>query len=170
LARWLDLTCRKLWFMGMGSQTGGMVPLGTEVVRLSRLLRVIHPWVSAIEWRHFFADMERDLRSAEARINGFKVGLEYLKGCYEDPRRMREFVRGLIAFRDRIRHVPLMRSFKDGLDSVIEDDVSPAFTRFRRIMSLVAEIERRTEIYLRLLRGLAGQFPVPHGKKRMEKL
>lgn len=169
LSRWIDLTCRKLWLTGGDGRGEGVPRLGTEILRLSRLLRTIHPGTSSIEWRHLFADMERQIQVVEGRINGFKVGLEYLKGCYEDPRKMREFVRGLISLRERIRHSPLLKSFRVGLDNVIEDDVSPAFTRFRRIMDLVLEIERRTAIYLRLLRGLTGQFSSPQGKRGMEK-
>lgn len=170
VARWIDLTCRKLWFTGgIEIKTDGVSRLGTETLRLFRLLKTIHPRASEIEWRHLFSDMERQLQVVVGRINSFKVGLEYLKGCYEDPRRMREFVRGLISLRERIRHSPILRSFKEGLDSVIEDDVSPPFTRFRRIINLVTEMERRTQIHLRLLRGLSGQFSTSEGKRGMEK-
>lgn len=170
VARWIELTCRKLWFTGgIEIKADGVSRIGTETLRLFRLLKTIHPKTSVIEWRHLFSDMERHLQIVEGRINSFKVGLEYLKGCYEDPRRMREFVRGLISLRERIRHSPILRSFKEGLDSVIEDDVSPAFTRFRRIINLIMEIDRRSQIHLRLLRGLSGQFSISEGKRGMEK-
>jgi hypothetical protein len=156
ISRWIDLSCRKLWLAGAGHrQASHEIQFGTETLRLARLLKSVHPEVSQIEWRHLLADFERQAQTVEGRINGFKVGLQYLKGGYEDSRKMREFVRGLISFRERIRHFPLLKSFKIALDQVIDDDVSPAFTRFRRMNDLVVEIERRTDIYLRLIRGLA---------------
>lgn len=154
VARWVDLTCRKLWLETAGRQDG-LDQLGTETLKLSRLLRTIHPQVSPVEWRHLFNDFENQALAVEGRVNSFKVGLSYLCGCYEDPRKMKEFVRGLISFRERIRTAPLLRSYKLALDEVIEDDISPAFTRFKRMSDLVLEIERRTAIYLRLIRGLS---------------
>lgn len=152
IGRWLDLTCKKIWLESGSDRISDN--MGTETLRLSRLLRAIHPEVSEVDWRHLFAEFERQAVAVEGRINSFKVGLQYLRGCYEDPRKLREFVRGLIALRERVRHAPLLKSFKNALDSVIEDDISPAFTRFRRISDLVVEIDRRTDIHLRLIRGL----------------
>lgn len=166
IGRWIDLTCRKLWLTGAAESSGTSL-LGTETVRLAGLLEKIHPEVSPVEWRHLLADFERQAQMVEGRIHGFKVGLQFLKGCYEDPKKMREFTRGLIAFRDRIRHSPLLRSFKSALDQAIEDDISPAFTRFRRMSDLVFEIERRTDIHLRLIRGL---LQVSGAERGMEKL
>lgn len=152
IGRWLDLTCRRIWLENpSGSAFDHM---GTETLRIARFLRSIHAEVSEIEWHNIFSDFERQASSVEGRINGFKVGLQYLRGCYEDQRKMKDFVRGLMSFREKIRHVPLLRSFKIGLDQVIDDDLSPMFTRFRRMTDLVYEVERRTEIHLRLIRGL----------------
>jgi ADP-heptose:LPS heptosyltransferase len=153
VGRWIDRVCRKIWLeSSLRGRSGDAV--GTEILKLSRLLRVIHPDVSEIEWRHLYSDFERQALSVEGRINSFKVGLSYLCGCYEDPRKMRDFVRSLISFREKIRHAPLLRSYKVALDELIEDDISPAFTRFKRMSDLVTEIEKRTAIHLRLIRGL----------------
>jgi len=154
IARWVDLACRKIWLDVAGGGEG-LDQMGTETLKLSRLLRTIHPQVSPVEWRHLFGDFESQALAVEGRVNTFKVGLSYLCGCYEDPRKMKDFVRGLISFRERIRTAPLLRSYKLALDEVIEDDISPAFTRFKRMSDLVFEIERRTAIYLRLIRGLS---------------
>jgi ADP-heptose:LPS heptosyltransferase len=164
IGRWLDLACRRLWLENPTGEASDN--MGTETLRLTRLMRAIHPEVSEIEWRHLFADFERQALGVDGRVNGFKVGLSYLRGCYEDPKKMTEYVRGLISFRERIRHSPLLRSFKSALDQVIEDDISPAFTRFRRISDLVTEIERRTDIHLRLIRGLAQSSEAEQGIER----
>lgn len=152
VGRWIDLAAKKIWLDG--SVSGAHERMGSESLQLARLLKTIHSGVSEIEWRHLFADFEKQAAIVEGRINGFKVGLQYLKGCYEDPKRMGEFVKGLISFRERIRQAPLLRSFKVMLDEVIEDDISPAFTRFRRMNDLVSQIERRIDIQTRLVRAL----------------
>jgi ADP-heptose:LPS heptosyltransferase len=154
VARWVDRASRKIWLEGIGRDSVAD-QIGTESLKLQRLLNLIYPKVTPIQWQTVFADFERQALSVEGRINSFKVGLTYLCGGYEDPRKMKEFVRGLISFRDRIRTSPLLRSYKVALDGVIEDDISPAFTRFRRMTDLINEIEKRTSIHLRLIRGLA---------------
>ena len=153
VGRWINRACRKIWLESMARGRSGD-SMGTEILKISRLLRVIHHDISEIEWRHLFSEFERQALSVEGRINSFKVGLSYLCGCYEDPRKMKEFVRSLISFRERIRLAPLLRSYKLALDEVIEDDISPAFTSFKRMSDLVTEIEKRTAIHLRLIRGL----------------
>jgi ADP-heptose:LPS heptosyltransferase len=150
VARWLDLACRKIWL--------GSANRGTEIRRLSEFLRKIHPTTSAIEWRHLLADFERQGQLVDGKINGFKVGIEYLKGTYEDPRRLGVFVRTLIQFRERIRHSALLKSFKSSMDQIIEDDISPPFVRFRRIVDAIGEMEKRTQIHLSLIRGLAAEM------------
>ncbi len=67
---------------------------------------------------------------------------------------MREYVKGLIGFREKMRTSALLGSFRSALDQVIEDDISPPFTRFRRIVDAISEIDRRTTIHLRLIRSL----------------
>ena len=165
VARWVDLACRKVWLETQGSDPKAL-GTGTEILRLARLLRSIHPDVSETDWRHLLSELEQQAMTVEGRLNGFKVGLQYLRGCYEDPRKLRDYVRQLIAFRDRIRHSPLLRSYKAALDPLIEDDISPAFTRYKRMVETVAEIEKRTEISLRILRGLNGEIVEPKGLER----
>lgn len=164
VGRWLDLVCRRIW---LTSPEGGMADnIGTETLRLRRFFQKIHSDISEIEWRHLFSDFERQILLVESRMNGFKIGLQYLRGGYEDPRKMVEFVRGLISLREKIRHAPLLRSFKGALDQVIEDDMSSPFTRYRRISDLVSEIERRVDIHLRLVRGLAQNHDSETGMER----
>jgi ADP-heptose:LPS heptosyltransferase len=161
VGRWVDLTCRKIWLDR--AQVEGLSTRGTETVRLSRLLRAIHPQTSEIEWRHMLGEFERQVAAVEGRLNGFKVGLRDLRGNYEDPRKMREYVRGLISFREKLKTSALLRSFKSALDQVIEDDISPPFVRFKRIVEIVGEIDKRTDIHLRLIRGLINEMEPDKG-------
>ena len=156
VGRWIDLTCRKIWLDR--AQVSGLSSRGTETLRLSRLLRAIHPEASEADWRHLLGEFERQVASIEGRLNGFKVGLRELRGAYEDPRKMREYVRGLIAFRERLKPSALLRTFKSALDQVIEDDISPPFVRFKRIVEIVGEFDKRTDIHLRLIRGLISEM------------
>jgi hypothetical protein len=150
MSRWIDLTAKKIWLNGAEA--------GTEIRRLSLLLRKIHPTVSAIEWKHLLSDFERQSGYVEGKINTFKVGVECLKGHHEDARRVSVFVRSLIQFREKIRLSPLLRPFKSSMDEIIEDDISPPFVRLRRIVDAIAEIEKRNQIHLRLVRSLTAEM------------
>ncbi|MEK7358557.1 MAG: glycosyltransferase family 9 protein, partial [Bdellovibrionota bacterium] len=152
VGRWIDLTCRRIWLAG--APASGLDGMGTEARRLGQFLRSLHPTVSDFEWRFLLGDFEKQATSIEGRLNGFKTEIRALHGAYEDPRRMRDYVRGLIGFREKMRSSALLGSFRAALDQVIEDDISPPFTRFRRIVDAIAEIDRRTTIHLRLIRSL----------------
>ena len=158
IARWLDLLCRKIWLQD--SKTF-LESVGSEMLRASRFFKMLYPTTSDFEWKDLIENFERRAMEVEGRVNGFKTGLRYLHGTYEDAKRMQEFVRGLITFREKIRATPLLASFRRSLDGVIEDDLSPAFTRLRHMNDVVAEIETRTSIHLRILRAIGPQIENP---------
>jgi len=155
VGRWLDLVCRKIWLQG--SRTA-LETIGTEMMRLTAFFRATYPTAADYEWKHLLEDFERRGMEVEGRINGFKAGIRYLHGNYEDANKMKEFVRNLMTFREKMRASPLFASFRRSLDAVIEDDISPAFTRFRHITETVGEIETRTKIHLRILRAIGNQM------------
>lgn len=155
VGRLIDLTSRKIWLSGLNRSVDGV---GHEIFTLSRMLRSMYPKTSEIEWRHVLSDFERQLMMIEGRVNSFKTGIRVLHGAYEDTTKLGEFVRGLIALREKIKPSPLMTSFKISLDQAIEDDISPAFTRFRRITDIVNEIDKRATITLRIIRSLGQQL------------
>lgn len=151
IARWVDLQCKKLWITG-ATASG---EIGSEILKLSKFLKAHHSKVADFEWRQLLEDFERRAMEIESRVNGFKAGLRHLHGTYESPAQMSDFVRGLIHFREKTRTSPLFASFKTSLDQVIEDDISPAFTRFRHIHDAIGEIEGRTKLHLKILRTLS---------------
>lgn len=167
IGRWIDLSCKKIWIQGPHSLNH---ELGTEILKLATFLKSLHPKVSAFEWRHLLEDFERRSMEIEGRINGFKAGIKYLHGTYEDPMKMNDFVRGLIAFREKTRVSPLFATFRAALDQVIDDDISPAFTRFRHINDVVNEIESRTKIHLRIVRSLRTQLDNDGSMETQEQL
>ena len=155
VARWIDLICRKLWLNG---SKNSHETVGSEMLYLTAFFRQMYPTAADYEWKHLLEDFERRGMEVEGRINGFKAGIRYLHGNYEDPKKMKEFVRNLMTFREKLRASPLFASFRRSLDLVIEDDISPAFTRFRHIVETVNEIETRTKIHLRILRAVGHQM------------
>lgn len=156
VGRWIDLACRRIWLDDAGGN--GLDGMGTQAQRLGEFLKAIHPSVSNFEWRFLLGDFEKQVASIEGRLNGFKTEIRALHGTFEDPRRMRDYVRALIGFREKMRGSALLGSFCASLDLVIEDDISPPFTRFRRIVDAIGEIDRRTAIHLRLIRALQRQI------------
>ncbi len=158
VGRWLDLVCRKIWLQGskISHET-----VGSEMLRVSRFFRAHYPTAADYEWKLIFENFERRAMEIEGRINGFKSGIRYLHGTFEDQKRMKEFVKGLIGFKEKIRTSPLFASFRRSLDLVIDDQMSPAFTRLRHIVEVVGEIETRTSIHLRILRAVGPQIENP---------
>lgn len=155
VVRWIDLTCRKLWLQGgLGTLSDRT---GTEIVKLEKLMRSIHPAISDIEWKHLLSDLERQVAGIEARLNGLKTGVRHLHGHFEDPRRLQEFVRQLISFRERMKAAAALKTFRTSLDLLIEDDISPPFVRVRRISDAVHEIEARVALHLKVLRALGAR-------------
>ncbi len=155
VGRWIDLVCRKIWLQG---SRNAHETVGTEMMRLTAFFRAMYPTAADYEWKHMIEDFERRSMEIEGRINGFKSGIRYLHGTYEDSKKMKDFVKGLMIFREKTRSSPLFSSFRRALDLVIEDDISPAFTRFRHIVETVNEIETRTSIHLRILRAIGQEI------------
>lgn len=165
IGRWIDLTARKIWLQSGADGERTTEYFGSEVLKLTRLLRSIHGNVSEFEWRHLLGEFEAQARSVEGRMNGLKMGIKVLHGAYEDPKKMKMFVLGLIQFREKIRHSPFLRPLKSVLDQIIEDDISPAFTRFRRIVDTVSEIDRRNGLCLKIVRSLSHQIEIEIGRE-----
>ena len=158
VARWIDLVCRKVWLQNSKS---AHETIGTEMMRLTQFFRQMYPTAADYEWKMLIESFEQRAMDIEGRINGFKAGIRYLHGTYEDPARLQDFVRSLITFRDKLKATPLFASFRRSLDQVIEDQRSPAFTRFKHITEVVTEIEVRTSIHLRILRAIGPQIELP---------
>lgn len=159
VARWLSLSGQKVVLEEERLKaSGGWGELGSESVRLERLLRKMHPEVRSEEWLHLFAAMETQAMGIEGRISGFESALRDLYGGYENPERLRSFIRGLIVFRERLKSSPVLRASKATLDQLIEDDVSAPFVRVRRIVNSIQEIRERTCVELKLIRAIKNRM------------
>ncbi|MCM2283007.1 MAG: glycosyltransferase family 9 protein, partial [Bdellovibrionaceae bacterium] len=141
VARWL-------WMSGQKAQLeeerlrhqGGWGEIGTESVRLERLLRRVYPSATAADWVHLLDVLERQAMLVESRLGGIQLGLKSLYGNFENAERLREFVRMLIAFREKIKSASSLVASRASLDRLIEDDIAPPFVRFRRIVDAVQEL------------------------------
>ena len=164
VGHWLDLSCRKIWLQSADRGDVSLKVKGTqalianEVRHLAGFLRANYPTTSVLDWRHLLDSFESQSQFIEGSMAGLKATLRTLNGCFEDPQKSREFVRGLIAVRERIRHIPSLASFKSALDSVIEDEMSAPLIRFRRVINVVVEIDQRAHIALCIIRGLSAEF------------
>lgn len=164
VSRWIDLACKKIWLTSEDRR-------GTEIECLARFFKKLHPETSEIEWRFLLNDLEKQVEAISGRINGYRVGIEHLKGGFEDPRHMHEFVTGLIQLREKMKRSYLMKSFASSLGQIIEDDVSLPFLRLRRIVDAISEIDGRTALHLCLLRGLMSEMQIQTTTDRgMERL
>lgn len=155
VARWLWLCGKKVQLEEERKKTaGGWRELGTESVLLEHLLRRIYPFATTSEWAHLLDALERQSTMVELRLDGFQSGLKSLYGSYENQDRLRSFVHTLIAFREKLKTGSALGPWRSSLDQLIEDDITPPFVRFRRIVDAVQELKTATEIEIRLIRNL----------------
>jgi len=151
VARSIDRLCRKMWFSDIKKPIDG---LGSQTRRQWSHLKADFPAVSEFEWRHLFGIFESQVTTAEGRIHSLKISIKTLNGSFENQKSYSETVRSIIAFREKIRHSPLLGLLVPLLDGVVEDDISPAFTRLRRLNDVISEIETRTALYRTVIRSL----------------
>jgi ADP-heptose:LPS heptosyltransferase len=137
------------------------VGLSDEVNATMRLLRTMYPDVSLTDWRYMFAEFERQLGSIQARMNGMKIGLKILSSNYENQKRMREFVRSLQSLREKTRQHLFLRSYDLAFSSLLEDDISTPFVRLRKIVDIIGQLDRRSQLALKFVRVLESEMTDP---------
>ena len=160
LARWLDRSGRKLYLRNCVGEVDWVEDVLRETENLSRLMQKAYPSTDKVQWRGLLTDLENQVAGVESRLMGFQTGLESLRGTYENPVHLKEFVQRLISFREHFKRSTLLQPQRESLDSLIEDDRSPAFTRYRRIINTMSEIRGRVQIELKLIRTLQNQMEI----------
>jgi ADP-heptose:LPS heptosyltransferase len=157
VGRWLDMCSWKIYLQSRARDNSILSEFGTETAKLAALLQTIYPGVSQTEWMHLYGEMERTAESIQTRVCAFQTGLNALKTSYDNPKRMQAFVKSLIAFREKLKSSPFLKSYKMALDLVIEDDITPPFVRFRKMIDALHEIHSRTQIEIKVIRTLQAQ-------------
>ncbi len=159
ISRLLGLCAQKIHLEDERKKNDGVLDeLGSETVRLGRLFKKIYPRVSGIEWESAFDALEQQGRMIDGRLEGFQVTLKSLYGTFENPERLKDFVSSMISFREKIKTQAFLKSSRSSLDQLIEDDITPPFVRFRRIVESLQEMRSRTEIELKVIRTLRSRM------------
>ena len=154
IGRWIELAALKLYMFELQEGKDPIGTYGTESVRLLRLLEKIHPGVEGSDWRFLFSLLERHIESLTSRVQANRVNFQSMQKHFEDPKRLSQFVQQLRSLRERVRQVPACKSLVSVLNIVIEDEQAAPFVRLKRISEAMVELDARTQIELRVLRGM----------------
>ncbi len=133
---------------------------GTEIRQLRLALTELFAMDSHAEeeMRHSLPRMERLLQHAEGIVQSLHVQLQSLKSQYQDPQKIGEMVRSIIAMRRLLEKQTVTKFAAQALETLTEDDRSQAFVRFRRMVEAVEELRLRVGLQLKLIRGLEAEF------------
>lgn len=110
------------------------------------------------EMRHTLPRMERMLQHAEGIVQSLHVQLQTLKSQYQDPQKLGEMVRSILAMRRLLEKQSVTKFAAQALETLTEDDRAQAFVRFRRMVEAVEELRLRVGLQLKLIRGLEAEF------------
>ncbi|HRK07045.1 MAG TPA: glycosyltransferase family 9 protein [Pseudobdellovibrionaceae bacterium] len=110
------------------------------------------------EMRHTLPRMERMLQHAEGIVQSLHVQLQALKSQYQDPQKLGEMVRSILAMRRLLEKQAVTKFAAQALETLTEDDRAQAFVRFRRMVEAVEELRLRVGLQLKLIRGLEAEF------------
>ena len=110
------------------------------------------------EIRHSLPRMERILQHAEGIVHSLHVQLQNLKSQYQDPQKLGEMVRSILAMRRLLEKQAATKFAAQALETLTEDDRSQAFVRFRRMTEAVEELRLRVGLQLKLIRGLEADY------------
>jgi hypothetical protein len=87
-------------------------------------------------------------------VRSLRLQLDRVKESIQDPKRLHELVSSIAVMRSRLGASPWTAFIVEPLLSVLEDDRSAPFTRYRRLADTVGDLELRIEMALKLIRGL----------------
>jgi hypothetical protein len=110
------------------------------------------------EMRHTLPRMERMLQHAEGIVQSLHVQLQALKSQYQDPQKLGEMVRSILAMRRLLEKQSVTKFAAQALETLTENDRAQAFVRFRRMVEAVEELRLRVGLQLKLVRGLEAEF------------
>jgi ADP-heptose:LPS heptosyltransferase len=109
---------------------------------------------TVLDFRHSLNSADVTLRHAEGMVRSLRMQLDRVKESIQDPKRLHEMVCSIAVMRSRMGVNPWTAFIVEPLLSVLEDDRSAPFTRYRRLADTVGDLELRIEMALKLIRGL----------------
>jgi ADP-heptose:LPS heptosyltransferase len=139
--------------------------MGTETRLAFSALVSKFPTTSRTDFRHLIAGGETYLRHAEGLVRSLRLQLDRVKESIQDPKRVHELVSSVAVMRSRLGKNPWTMFAVEPLMSVLEDDRSAPFTRYRRLADTIADLEIRIEMALKLIRGIDAELMSDESKE-----
>jgi ADP-heptose:LPS heptosyltransferase len=139
--------------------------MGTETRLVFQALLAKFPTTAKLDLRHLLSGGECFLRHAEGLVRSLRLQLDRVKESIQDPKRVHELVSSVAVMRSRLGKNPWTAFAVEPLLSVLEDDRSPPFTRYRRLADTMTDLENRIEMALKLIRGLEAELNFDDSKE-----
>lgn len=130
---------------------------GSAIRRAAIVLRKQFFDESDTDLRHILSLHERELRHAEGLLQSLRLQIARVKENYQDPGQLKDVIRSCISTQKRLRQSAILSFASEALAAVVEDDRSAPFTRLRKMIDAIEELERRQMIVVKLCRGLETQ-------------
>lgn len=153
LATSIERTARRLVLESKDGRLDKMT-MGSEIRYAYDGLKAKFNQSTVLDFRHSLTLAETTMRHAEGMVRSLRLQLERVKESIQDPKRLHELVSSIAVMRSRLGTNPWTSFIVEPLMSVLEDDRSAPFTRYRRLADTVGDLELRIEMALKLIRGL----------------
>lgn len=153
LAVSVERTARRLVLESKDGRLDRMT-MGTEIRFAYAGIKTKFPTSTVMDFRHSLHSADVTLRHAEGMVRSLRLQLDRVKESIQDPKRLHELVASIAVMRSRLGVNPWTAFIVEPLMSVLEDDRSAPFTRYRRLADTVGDLELRIEMALKLIRGL----------------
>jgi ADP-heptose:LPS heptosyltransferase len=153
LAISVERTARRLVLESKDGRLGRMT-MGSEIRFAYHGIKERFPHSTVMDFRHSLNSADVTLRHSEGMVRSLRLQLDRVKESIQDPKRLHELVSSIAVMRSRLGANPWTAFIVEPLLSVLEDDRSAPFTRYRRLSDTVDDLELRIEMALKLIRGL----------------
>lgn len=153
LAVSVERTARRLVLESKDGRLDRMT-MGSEIRFAYYGIKEKFPHSSVMDFRHSLNSADVTLRHSEGMVRSLRLQLDRVKESIQDPKRLHELVSSIAVMRSRLGANPWTAFIVEPLLSVLEDDRSAPFTRYRRLADTVGDLELRIEMALKLIRGL----------------
>jgi ADP-heptose:LPS heptosyltransferase len=153
LAVSVERTARRLVLESKDGRLDRMT-MGSEIRFAYFGIKEKFPHSTVMDFRHSLNSADVTLRHSEGMVRSLRLQLDRVKESLQDPKRLHELVSSIAVMRSRLGANPWTAFIVEPLLSVLEDDRSAPFTRYRRLADTVGDLELRIEMALKLIRGL----------------
>ncbi|MBN8539494.1 MAG: glycosyltransferase family 9 protein [Deltaproteobacteria bacterium] len=149
----VERTARRLILESKDGRLDRMT-MGSEIRFAYLAIKQKFPHSAVLDFRHSLNSADITLRHSDGMVRSLRLQLDRVKESIQDPKRLHELVSSIAVMRSRLGASPWTAFIVEPLLSVLEDDRSAPFTRYRRLADTVGDLELRIEMALKLIRGL----------------